>query len=315
MRHLIISLHIINLFIGLIVLSYVMQRHRMNRSPLLRRLMQFILLFNVFVLIDFISKYIYTNILEFDYNPWLKVSWGMVIRHPLSFIIGAGMVYSFMGLALLIQDKTLPRLLQRLFFSGVLLILMCYAVGITLYIHSTSYTLFRFSDQLSTRIGIALIYGILFFLFWKSKNLKDAQQKKAVRVFGILYLFGFSLPIAVFVFRIVGGWAIIAFCLILINGIPFIWLKYFWSFYEKKGFPLVEDQTALNKMFKEYSISRREQDIIAHILQGKSNKEIENQLFISRNTVRNHLYSIYQKFGVKSRGQLVHFIQEAQKGS
>jgi len=46
-------------------------------------------------------------------------------------------------------------------------------------------------------------------------------------------------------------------------------------------------------------------------LQGKSNKEIEHQLFISPHTVKNHIYSLYQKAGVKSRGQLVHLLLQS----
>ena len=151
-------------------------------------------------------------------------------------------------MAFRIQDKHLPRTLQRLFLSGVLLFLLSYAVGITLYIHSTSYKLFQSLDRSSTRLGIGLIYSILFFLFWTSKNLENPQQKNAIRVFGALYLLGFSLPITVFVFRIVGGWSTIAFCLILINGIPFIWLKRFRLFYEEKSHPFVEDHTTLDKI-------------------------------------------------------------------
>jgi DNA-binding CsgD family transcriptional regulator len=49
------------------------------------------------------------------------------------------------------------------------------------------------------------------------------------------------------------------------------------------------------------------------ILQGKSNKEIEDVLFISYNTVKNHIYNLYQKLGVKSRGQLINFILESRK--
>jgi two-component system response regulator DegU len=41
------------------------------------------------------------------------------------------------------------------------------------------------------------------------------------------------------------------------------------------------------------------------ILQGKSNREIEELLFISGQTVKNHIYNIFRKLGVKSRGQLV----------
>jgi len=41
-----------------------------------------------------------------------------------------------------------------------------------------------------------------------------------------------------------------------------------------------------------------------------SNKEIADALFISLPTVKQHIYNIYQKIGVKSRMQLNNFIRE-----
>ncbi len=36
-------------------------------------------------------------------------------------------------------------------------------------------------------------------------------------------------------------------------------------------------------------------------------------LFISYNTIKNHIYNLYQKLGVKSRGQMINFVLEARK--
>jgi two-component system, NarL family, response regulator LiaR len=44
--------------------------------------------------------------------------------------------------------------------------------------------------------------------------------------------------------------------------------------------------------------------VLRHIGQGKSNEEIADDLFISKNTVRSHIKSIYAKLGTHSRLQL-----------
>jgi DNA-binding CsgD family transcriptional regulator len=55
----------------------------------------------------------------------------------------------------------------------------------------------------------------------------------------------------------------------------------------------------------EHEVSPREREILQLLLKGKSNREIEEALFISMGTVKNHVYSIFQKIGVKNRAQLI----------
>ncbi|GEM_PF-3050591 len=53
-------------------------------------------------------------------------------------------------------------------------------------------------------------------------------------------------------------------------------------------------------------LSRREREILFHMLSGESNRIISNELDISEKTVKNHLWKIYRKFGVENRTQLFH---------
>lgn len=52
-------------------------------------------------------------------------------------------------------------------------------------------------------------------------------------------------------------------------------------------------------------ISEREASVLNLLVQGKTNPVIAEQLFISVNTVKNHLKNIYKKMGVSSRAQAV----------
>jgi DNA-binding CsgD family transcriptional regulator len=74
------------------------------------------------------------------------------------------------------------------------------------------------------------------------------------------------------------------------------------------------DETGLEPVFLKYGISKREQEIIRLILRGKSNREIEKELFISLSTVKNHIYNIYQKTGVKNRYGLIVLFRSADGG-
>ncbi|WP_420398782.1 LuxR C-terminal-related transcriptional regulator [Flagellimonas sp.] len=52
-------------------------------------------------------------------------------------------------------------------------------------------------------------------------------------------------------------------------------------------------------------LSRQEKNVKALILEGKTNKEIANELFISLSTVKTHITSIYSKLNVKGRQELL----------
>ncbi|MPN58824.1 HTH-type transcriptional regulator MalT [bioreactor metagenome] len=54
------------------------------------------------------------------------------------------------------------------------------------------------------------------------------------------------------------------------------------------------------------TFTHREKEIINCVLLGLSNREIASELFISENTVKTHLYNIYQKYGVRNRTSLLH---------
>ncbi|MBL0716250.1 MAG: response regulator transcription factor [Desulfosarcina sp.] len=50
-------------------------------------------------------------------------------------------------------------------------------------------------------------------------------------------------------------------------------------------------------------LSQRELQILAHLVEGKSNKDIAHAVHLSPDTVKSHLKNIYQKLGVNSRSQ------------
>ncbi len=58
-----------------------------------------------------------------------------------------------------------------------------------------------------------------------------------------------------------------------------------------------------------FEISPREAEIIIELCQGKSNRDIADGLFITLQTVKDHLYRIFIKTEVKSRIQLVNLVR------
>jgi DNA-binding CsgD family transcriptional regulator len=73
----------------------------------------------------------------------------------------------------------------------------------------------------------------------------------------------------------------------------------------------LKTEKEMNRLFTKHGISAREQEIIHLVMQGKSNKDIEDALFISLPTVKKHIYSVYKKMNVKNRLELIRFVQQS----
>jgi LuxR family maltose regulon positive regulatory protein len=56
-------------------------------------------------------------------------------------------------------------------------------------------------------------------------------------------------------------------------------------------------------MYKKWGLTERESEILFYLGMGYSNTEIAEKLFISENTVKFHIKSIYLKLDVKNRIQ------------
>ena len=53
----------------------------------------------------------------------------------------------------------------------------------------------------------------------------------------------------------------------------------------------------------------REREVLQALLSGSTNLDIANQLFVSESTIKTHLYRVFRKIGVSSRGQAIAWAQ------
>lgn len=65
-------------------------------------------------------------------------------------------------------------------------------------------------------------------------------------------------------------------------------------------------QTSLQPKTNTFDLSRREIEVLNCLVSGMSYKLIADACFISIDTVRNHIKSIYGKLQVHSKGEAVH---------
>jgi DNA-binding CsgD family transcriptional regulator len=58
-------------------------------------------------------------------------------------------------------------------------------------------------------------------------------------------------------------------------------------------------------------ITAREREIIRHVVFGMRNAEVAAALRISVSTVKNHLYHVFRKLGIRSRRELIGYALRA----
>lgn len=54
-----------------------------------------------------------------------------------------------------------------------------------------------------------------------------------------------------------------------------------------------------------YGLSPREEEVVRLVARGRSTRQISAQIFVSEHTVQRHLQNVFEKVGVRSRGELV----------
>ena len=97
---------------------------------------------------------------------------------------------------------------------------------------------------------------------------------------------------------------------LFLNAVVALYLGRFLDAFEGSNIRAVTGDRLNQHLVTKYGISRREEEVILHLCQGRSNQEIAEKLFISERTVKGHLYNIFLKTKVKSRVQLSNLFAE-----
>jgi DNA-binding NarL/FixJ family response regulator len=69
-------------------------------------------------------------------------------------------------------------------------------------------------------------------------------------------------------------------------------------------------EEAYGKSARAAGLSEKEIAILQHLAEGRSNRQIAGELFISEQTVKFHLRNIYRKLGINSRTEAMRFAYE-----
>ncbi len=301
---------------GLYTILITYQLHKKYRLNYLSTYLYYLIFINVFGIYGILGQVIAKKILQQQGALPQTIE---TIGHFFSFLGIPFLIlawYMFVRLCREIIEKKLSRVFNLSYFFVLTIVYMAYGTFIVLF-NLSNFKREQFAFFSSIVISLYVIFEILVLIiavsqiFIHFKNIKDEKKQRAVRDFAYLNLFVFCVSTILFIYSRQSSTLLTIYLFIFfLRNIPPV---LYWKAYLKRYFvaPALQEigVPAMRKFSQEYNISKREEEVIQHVCEGKTNKEISNTLFISIQTVKDHIYSIYQKTGVKNRVQLINLIQ------
>ncbi|MDH4220784.1 MAG: helix-turn-helix transcriptional regulator [Candidatus Aminicenantes bacterium] len=310
MGHAGIFFNIIALIIGALAVFYSYQTHKTYKYLFLRPYMVFLIFFNISILFDLTANYYYTN-LAGDSNT---SQYPLIIRiiSIIGYFFYIAVTYTLIQVTQELQDKRMSSRSKLCFVVGTASVMVIYGIEILFSPQNTLLNRIIIINIFVMTALLILIYLFLILLLIYSKKLQDPNKSKIINAFGIFYVSGYTLlfasnafPESIRFFSYLG-------LHLLFNLIPFLWIKQYLQKYWSVPSLIIENMN-LNEIYDRHGISQRERDIAGLLMQGKSNKEIADSLYIAPNTVKNHIHSLFQKLQVRSRFQLMNFFLSNQR--
>lgn len=308
MKHLLVLLMFVNLLIGggaALSLHFLAKRHP---YAFLRHLTLYTVFMNIGILQFLILQYIRLNIPVTWLSPASPL-FGEIIVLIANLLI-LGMLFSlFLVMRDFLDLPRIPRLWAWILGGSAILILAQVAKNVLAAGSAQRMTAFLVDDVIDSIILLEVV--ILAGMLIRSRRAPTPDMRRLARAFGWLYLSRYMAIGGILVLmripRIVQLYLASA-AFIYANLVPLIWARIFFTRFLGSGFKAQEHQQRLESVAEKYAISKRELEILRLVLEGRSNKEIEQQLFISYHTVKNHVSSLYRKLGIKNRYQLLHLL-------
>ena len=316
MSHLIIFLEIITLAVGSAAILYIYQTYRKYGLKFIKYYFYLVLLSNVFIIKLLIDRYYFENIFPIGQSGDLIFN---IANNILNIYLLIGGAYLLARVTFSLREKTLPSIINNIFFGITILMSMLILREIffqdfkislqNLYLQSVDSGTFNFvlySLKGEIIVNLCILFEVLINAGFKD----NPGRRRAIILFGSMNLLIAPLtfnPLVQFADNFIIG---VPLFFLFYNIIPIIWFRFLFVKYYLGGETAYKNEETIQSVTKKYNITRRESEIITLILKGKSNKEIMDALNLSLNTVRNHIYNLYRKLGIKSRVQLINLLME-----
>lgn len=302
MQHLYFLYFLIIFVLGVGTFSVTLALYHKLQGRVLRAFLAFYTIMTMMVFFNTFTVYIQTNLT--NPNPWLMLVFNVLRAASIYLLITA--IPAFMHYLCNVPGAAV----RNGIFVGLTVILF---VGFHLFEYLPAReTLMRIGPYLEGTIFMGMMLYTIAVGFTVYPRLQDAAKKPlAQQYLWVLLIFFPGIFSDMYLTHLVP----IRMYPIFYGTLSIVFLRHFLSAAWQHTPQAVENLPVtpvtgetLAERCAQYNITDREQEIMAFLLQGYSNPQIAEKLFISLSTVKSHLRNIYPKIGVKSRYELiVHF--------
>ena len=290
----------LNIIVGVALIAYIHQQSKRHADRILIQL-------------KFYSAAVVTAILLFYLSTYLRLN----IRPPLAarpillpetlvyliiYIIIITMSFLVISLSFLVTGKTVPTRLKK---SGTALVVIT-LLGFAAHVLAPAASSFQAGGHfLMENFAIVFVLAELFFLgrtLIITLRSRAGEDQLAARNFALLFLSRYLvlLPVVFILPSLIRAFVF----MMLFQGIVFAWLRWSYIPHRERLYLHRDARQIAAELTDRYALTLREREILQLMLLGKNNREIEDKLFISYNTVKNHIHAIYGKTGIANRFQL-----------
>lgn len=312
MKHALIFIYSIALVMGTWSILYARQIDRIYRTRFLKPLANYVLFWTIWIFLYQVFEYIYENLIGQDFTAMPQAV--LIPSTMVGFAILAGILYTLAALSAALTDRSIHRTGRLIYVLFVVAVMVMMYAGLRSY-ESGDQNIWLTISALIFNYGLTVFtVAVLGYLYLQGRKLEADDQRMVVQALTLLISICYLLYFGATALPLSFSMPIMSAGLLLFCAVPLIWIR--WIYLPYASIPLqMNGERGIQQLFEEHRISKREQEIIRLILEGMSNKEMEDALSISFHTVKNHIYNIFQKLGVRSRGQLIHKILQAQNSA
>ena len=225
------------------------------------------------------------------------------------FFIG---LYFFISLFIHLRKEKIPKWVSSVYALSAIALIVGLGLSLKFSLGQANPDVIGNYYVIVKSFALVVRLAVIAYAFFGSIRCNNTKKKQLIQTLAVYYFAGFVINSVGLDYLPVSRdilFYLSPLIYVLLNIPPLFFLQKYAKMIFKDRLLAQEDKINFDRIFQKYGLSKREQEIFILMLEGKSNKEIAEDLFISVKTVKNHIYSIFQKLGVNSRIKLYVFIR------